>query len=99
MTTPVGRGARTRWRHDATEVPRVRPTDVTLVDGRSFAISDSSGDMHGGVHGFVHDDVRHLSELVLSVVGPSAGAADGAARRRCRASSCHGCRMTRDRRR
>ena len=54
---------------DAAEVPSVQPTDVTLVDGRSFAISDASGDMRAGVQGFVYDDVRHLSELVLTVSG------------------------------
>ena len=54
---------------DAAEVPSVQPTDVTLVDGRSFAISDASGDIRAGVQGFVYDDVRHLSELVLTVSG------------------------------
>ena len=45
------------------------PDLLTLVDGRTFAISDRSGDVHGGVHGLVHDDLRHLSRLVLTVDG------------------------------
>ena len=40
---------------------------MTLVDGRTFAISDGSGDVRGGVHGLVHDDLRLLSRFVLTV--------------------------------
>ena len=42
---------------------------LTLVDGRTFVISDVSGDVRGGVHGFVYDDLRHLSRFVLTVDG------------------------------
>jgi glycogen debranching enzyme len=69
VSAPVGNAGVDPLATNATEVPSVSATDVTLVDGRSFAISDSSGDMHGGVHGFLRDDVRHLSELVLGVAG------------------------------
>lgn len=50
---------------DAADVPAARPTDVTLVDGRTFAISDSVGDIWDITHGLMHDDLRHLSEFTL----------------------------------
>ncbi len=50
---------------DAAEVPASRPTDVTLVDGRTFAISNAAGDIWAATHGLIHDDLRHLSEFVL----------------------------------
>ena len=42
---------------------------LTLVEGRTFVISDVSGDVRGGVHGLVYDDLRHLSRFVLTVDG------------------------------
>src|SRR5215211_4432467 len=58
--------------HDAAAdvVPAVGGSgDLTLVDGRTFAISDAAGDMTGGTHGLIHDDRRHLSFLRLGVRG------------------------------
>jgi glycogen debranching enzyme len=43
--------------------------DLVTVDGRSFAISDESGDMVAATHGLVYDDLRHLSRLRLTVTG------------------------------
>jgi hypothetical protein len=40
---------------------------LTLIDGRTFAISDRRGDIVGGAEGLVHDDHRHLSRLSLLV--------------------------------
>jgi len=51
----------------ADEVPSLVETDLTLVDGRTFAISDRRGDMRGPTHGVVHDDRRHLSMFVVEV--------------------------------
>ncbi len=52
---------------EASSVPTIRRGQLVLVDGRTFAISDEAGQMHGGTDGMVHDDLRHLSEFVLSV--------------------------------
>jgi glycogen debranching enzyme len=43
--------------------------DLVTVDGRSFAISDESGDMVAATHGLVYDDLRHLSRLRMTVTG------------------------------
>src|SRR3990170_3993861 len=69
MHQPVTGDARP---HDAAAdtVPAVGGSgDLTLVDGRTFSISDAAGDMVGGTHGLVHDDRRHLSTLRLGVSG------------------------------
>lgn len=43
---------------------------VTVVDGRSFAVSGESGDIEpGSAHGFYADDTRYVSELRLTVNG------------------------------
>lgn len=58
--------------HDAAAdvVPAVGSAGgITLVDGRTFAISDDAGNMTGGTHGLVHDDRRHLSALRVGVSG------------------------------
>jgi glycogen debranching enzyme len=48
----------------AESVPVVgTPGEITLVDGRTFAISDHAGNCEGGTHGVVHDDLRHVSKL------------------------------------
>ena len=48
----------------AESVPVVgAPGEITLVDGRTFAISDHAGNCLGGTHGVVHDDLRHVSKL------------------------------------
>src|SRR6478752_5903684 len=47
----------------ATSVPATVGAQLVLVEGRSFAISDTAGQMMSGTHGLVHDDLRHLSEL------------------------------------
>jgi glycogen debranching enzyme len=52
---------------EASSVPTTRRGQLVLVDGRTFAISDEAGSMHSGTDGMVHDDLRHLSEVVLSV--------------------------------
>ena len=54
---------------DAADVPATRPNDVTLVDGRTFAISDRAGDMWDATHGLMHDDLRHLSEFTVHTPG------------------------------
>ncbi len=53
----------------ATAVPSTVRAQLVLVEGRTFAISDQAGQMLGGTHGLVHDDLRHLSELVVELVG------------------------------
>ncbi len=60
MTAPLDARADT--------VPSVGGGDeLTLVDGRTFAVSDRSGDMRAGVHGMVHDDLRHVSSLSVRI--------------------------------
>jgi glycogen debranching enzyme len=55
---------------DDWSVPAVGTGAVTLVSGRDFAISDTSGDMvRGAVHGLIHDDHRHLDVWSLRVDG------------------------------
>ncbi|MEO6469230.1 MAG: glycogen debranching N-terminal domain-containing protein [Acidimicrobiia bacterium] len=54
---------------DAADVPASKPRDVTLVDGRTFAISDVAGDMWDVTHGLMHDDLRHLSEFTVRTPG------------------------------
>jgi glycogen debranching enzyme len=56
---------------DAEEVPSVRAGSMTLVDGRSFVMSDVVGDIDGGISGLVHADNRFLSRLVVRVEGHS----------------------------
>jgi glycogen debranching enzyme len=50
-------------------VPTGGRHDLVTVDGRSFAISDESGDMVAATCGFVYDDLRHLSRLRMTVTG------------------------------
>src|SRR4051812_6208578 len=52
---------------EATSVPSIGRRQIVLVDGRTFAISDESGQMLGATHGMVHDDLRHLSIFALDV--------------------------------
>jgi glycogen debranching enzyme len=55
---------------DARSSPSIgQRSSVTLVDGRSFAISDVGGDMVGGVCGLVHADNRFLSQLTVGITG------------------------------
>lgn len=42
---------------------------LTLIDGLTFAISDSSGDIGGGLDGLIAEDTRHLSRLAVLVEG------------------------------
>src|SRR5262249_12107877 len=54
--------------HQSAEaVPSSGRHDLVLVDGRTFAISDEHGNMWRETHGIVHDDLRHLSQLVITV--------------------------------
>ena len=49
-------------------VPAVGTGSITLVSGRDFAISDTSGNMvRGAVHGLIHDDRRYLDVWSLGV--------------------------------
>ncbi len=51
-------------------VPAVGTGSITLVSGRDFAISDTSGDMvRGAVHGLIHDDRRYLDIWSLRLAG------------------------------
>jgi len=50
-------------------VPTSGRHDLVTVDGRSFAISDESGDIVAATHGLVYDDVRHLSRLRMTATG------------------------------
>jgi glycogen debranching enzyme len=50
-------------------VPEGGRHDLVTVDGRSFAISDESGDMVAPTHGLVYDDLRHLSRLRMTLTG------------------------------
>jgi hypothetical protein len=56
---------------DAEEVPSVRAGSVTLVDGRSFVMSDTVGDIDGGISGLIYADNRFLSRLVMRIEGQS----------------------------
>ena len=42
---------------------------VSLIDGLTFAISDTLGDICGNADGFIADDTRHLSRLAVRVDG------------------------------
>lgn len=56
----------------AESVPVVgSPGELTLVDGRTFVISELSGNCTGGTHGLIYDDLRHLSYLRVAVGGAS----------------------------
>jgi glycogen debranching enzyme len=79
-TLIVVRGGRRRRGHNgeisspldapASAVPFAGTADLlTLVEGRGFVISDTSGDVRGGVHGLVYDDLRHLSRFVVTIPG------------------------------
>jgi glycogen debranching enzyme len=62
--------ADTAFDTEADEVPTVGGADsLTLVDGRTFVISNRSGDLAGLTHGVVVDDRRHLSRLRLLARG------------------------------
>ena len=52
---------------DAGSVPSIGRRQMVLVDGRTFAISDESGQMNTPTHGVVHDDLRHLSRLEVRI--------------------------------
>ena len=52
---------------DAGSVPSIGRRQLVLVDGRTFAISDESGQMNAPTHGVVHDDLRHLSRFEVRV--------------------------------
>ena len=55
---------------DDWSVPAVGTGAVTLVSGRDFAISDTSGNMvRGAVHGLIHDDHRYLDVWSLRIDG------------------------------
>ena len=55
---------------EADAVPTVGGADsLTLVDGRTFVISQRSGDLGGQTHGLVVDDRRHLSTFSVTVRG------------------------------
>jgi glycogen debranching enzyme len=53
--------------HDADQVPSIGRRELILVDGRTFAISDESGQMGATTHGLVHDDLRHLSRFTIVI--------------------------------
>src|SRR5215203_6061229 len=53
---------------EASSVPSIGRRQIVLVDGRTFAISDDSGQMLGVTHGMVHDDLRHLSLFSVDVL-------------------------------
>jgi glycogen debranching enzyme len=65
-------GMRAPFDAEAHSVPTTRRSQLVLVDGRTFAISDEAGSMCRGSDGMVHDDLRHLSEFVLSVADTDA---------------------------
>ncbi|MCU1398712.1 MAG: amylo-alpha,6-glucosidase [Acidimicrobiales bacterium] len=50
---------------DADNVASAGRRQLVLVDGRTFAISDESGQMTAPTHGLVYDDRRHLSHLAV----------------------------------
>ena len=52
-------------------VPAGGRHDLVVIDGRTFAISDETGDMEHPTHGLVYDDLRHLSRLRMTVTGKS----------------------------
>ncbi len=51
-------------------VSLVGRADLTLVNGRTFAISDAAGNMVAPTHGVVFEDLRMLSTLVVAVRDP-----------------------------
>ena len=63
-------GFDTAFDTESDAVPTVGGADaLTLVDGRTFVISQRSGDLGGQTHGVVVDDRRHLSRYRLQVEG------------------------------
>lgn len=74
MTAPdprLGERVQTAWTQDAEQVPSAGPdTEMTLVDGATFAVSSRSGDIDGsGAHGLYMSDTRVLDHLVLTIDG------------------------------
>jgi N-terminal domain of (some) glycogen debranching enzymes len=61
---------------DAEVVPPVARRQLVQVDGRTFAISDESGQMTAPTHGMGHDDRRHLYYCTVTV--PRVGRSDSA---------------------
>lgn len=51
---------------DAESVPSVR-RQLVVLDGRTFALSDESGQMSDPTHGLLHDDRRHLSRFEVEI--------------------------------
>src|SRR4051812_7887670 len=52
---------------DAGAVPSIGRRQLVLVDGRTLAISDESGQMNAPTPGVVPDDLRHLSRFEVRV--------------------------------
>jgi hypothetical protein len=52
---------------DADVVPPVGRRQLVLVDGRTFASGEESGEMTAPTHGIVHGDRRHLSYFTATV--------------------------------
>src|SRR5438045_5705402 len=63
MRDPLKRGPPTPPRQGQ----RPRLSQLVLLDGRTFAISDDAGQMVATTHGLVHDDLRHLSRFAIAV--------------------------------
>jgi glycogen debranching enzyme len=52
---------------DGDSGPHIGRRPLVLVDGRTFAISEETGEMTAPSHGLVHDDRRHLSHFTVAV--------------------------------
>jgi glycogen debranching enzyme len=48
-------------------VPSSDRHQLVLVDGRTFVVSDESGQLHAGSHGLIHDDLRYLSRCTVTL--------------------------------
>ena len=57
------------WNLEVGEQAEAEGPGVTLVDGSTFAVSDSNGDIGGGVHGLFMFDTRVVSGVGLSIDG------------------------------
>src|SRR3954469_4501684 len=66
----VTRDARVPTPKERNLPPELGPDSLAVLEGRSFMLSDSVGDVPGGtIGGLVHGDTRFLSKWVLTVNG------------------------------
>ncbi|MFC6016748.1 glycogen debranching N-terminal domain-containing protein [Plantactinospora solaniradicis] len=71
-TPGLAAGAETPSSVQRTQPPELGPDAVAVVEGRSFMVSNATGDVPvGTIGGLVHDDTRLLSQWELTLGGAS----------------------------